>query len=105
MSSPPLKVFDDSSPPQAAVRSRPAWLRALGHDDPPAEVTVDGIVHRRVEIFKHDSWAATGVYQSSEQAESSGARIICKFNRRQSLLGLPGDLGRPLAGTSRSRVP
>lgn len=75
-----------------ARRARPAWLRALGSDDPPLEVAVDGIVYRRVEVFKHDSWAATGLYASST------GRVICKFNRRQSLLGLPGAwIGRVLA--------
>ena len=75
-----------------ASRARPAWLRALGHDDPPEEVTIDGIVYRRLEIFKHDSWAATARYGDGTD------QIICKFNRKQSLLGLPGAwVGRILA--------
>jgi predicted Ser/Thr protein kinase len=75
-----------------AARSRPALLRALGRDDPPTEVAVDGIVYRREEIFKHDSWAATALY------ESNGRKIVCKFNRRQSFLGVPGAwIGRILA--------
>jgi len=75
-----------------ARRSRPAWLRALGRDDPPEQVTIDGIVYRRDEIFKHDSWAATARYTDGRD------QIVCKFNRRQSLLGLPGAwVGRILA--------
>lgn len=75
-----------------ARRSRPAWLRALGGDEPPAEVVIDGIVYRRDEIFKHDSWAATARYRSGDE------QIVCKFNRKQSLLGLPGAwVGRWLA--------
>lgn len=80
-----------------APRARPAWLRALGRDDPPAEVTIDGDVYRRTEIFKHDSWAATALYAAATP-EATVAKIICKFNRRQSLLGLPAAwLGRRLA--------
>jgi hypothetical protein len=83
----------ESSPvPAVARRSRPAWLRALGPDDPPATVTIDGTTYAREEIFKHDSWAATALYAAGEQ------RVVCKFNRKQSLLGLPGAwIGRFLA--------
>jgi hypothetical protein len=79
-------------------RPRPAWLRALGRNDPPPTVTIDGILYRRQEIFKHDSWAATAVYESDATATKPAERAICKFNRRQSLLGLPGAwIGRILA--------
>jgi hypothetical protein len=68
-------------------------FRALGKDDPPAEVTVQGRVYSRAEIYKHDSWAATAVY-----AGAAGERIICKFNRTQSVCGAPMRwLGRRLA--------
>jgi hypothetical protein len=73
-------------------------LRALGRDDPPQTVTIDGILYRRQEIFKHDSWAATARYESDATATNPTERAICKFNRRQSLLGLPGAwVGRILA--------
>jgi hypothetical protein len=76
----------------AAVRPRPAMLRALGTADPPPHVEVDGLRYDRVDIFKHDSWAATALYAAGPR------RIICKFNRRQSLCGLPGAwIGRGLA--------
>ena len=75
-----------------AVRPRPALFRALGADDPPREIEVGGQPYRRVEILKHDSWAATALY------EGPTGRIVCKFNRRQSLFGLPMTwLGRRLA--------
>jgi hypothetical protein len=67
-------------------------LRALGADDPPSVVEVDGRRYERVDIYKHDSWAATALYAAGP------LRIVCKFNRRQSLLGLPGAwVGRILA--------
>ncbi|HVS39988.1 MAG TPA: hypothetical protein VMS17_30800 [Gemmataceae bacterium] len=76
----------------ASARPRPAALRALGRDDPPQEIEVDRALYHRVEIFKHDSWAATALY------EGPAGRIVCKFNRRQPLFGLPlAWLGRLLA--------
>lgn len=75
------------------VRSRPPLFRALGADDPPAEVTIDGRPVRRIDIFKHDSWAATALY-----ADPAGRGVVCKFNRTQPALGAGmGWLGRRLA--------
>lgn len=75
-----------------SVRARPPLLRALGRDDPPLEIDVAGKTCRQVEIFKHDSWAATARYQGP------GLDLVCKFNRIQSILGLPMRwLGRRLA--------
>ncbi|MFM8413551.1 MAG: hypothetical protein ACKOCX_02385 [Planctomycetota bacterium] len=74
------------------VRPRPAMFRALGHDDPPPAVEISGETFRLHEILKHDSWAATGIYASATR------RALCKFNRRQPILGLPMRwLGRKLA--------
>jgi len=70
---------------------RPTF-RALGKDDPPAEVTIAGQAHRRITIFKHDSWAATALY------DGPAGKVVCKFNRQQSILGVPMRwLGRWLA--------
>src|SRR5207248_3156450 len=47
---------------------------------------------RRVEIFKHDSWAATALY------EGPSGQVVAKFNRTQPIFGLPmAWLGRWLA--------
>ena len=74
------------------VRPRPPVLRALGADDPPTEIEAGGHAYHRSEILKHDSWAATAVY------DGPVGRIVCKFNRRQSVFGLPMRwLGRLLA--------
>ena len=67
-----------------SVRKRPALFRALGNREPPAEVIVAGKLYRRAEVFKHDSWAATATY-----ADQDAELIVCKFNRVQSILGLP----------------
>jgi hypothetical protein len=80
----------------ATSRPRPALFRALGAADPPPEVEIDGESFRRGEILKHDSWAATAVYRSATR------RALCKFNRRQPVLGLPMRwLGRRLAARER----
>ncbi len=64
-------------------RPRPPALRALGADDPPADIEVGAAPYRRLEILKHDSWAATAIYDGRD------GPIVCKFNRRQSLFGVP----------------
>ena len=76
-----------------AVRKRPPLLRALGANEPPRQVTVGGAQYELTLRLKHDSWAATAVY-----AAEKGERIICKFGRTQSVLGIPMSwLGRLLA--------
>lgn len=89
----------------AAVRPRPAFLRALGREEPPGRVLVASRSHRLVRVFKHDSWAATALYrQEGEGAdlgdgEHDGALLVCKFNRQASVFGLPlAWLGPMLAG-------
>ena len=73
-------------------KPRPALLRALGKLEPPTLVHVDGQAFHLVEILKHDSWAATAIYQGETK------KIVCKFNRQQNVLGLPMRwLGRWLA--------
>lgn len=77
---------------KSKVRSRPSLFRALGKNDPPEFVQIQGKTFRQVEIFKHDSWAATGVYQHEEE------QVVCKFNRQQRIGLLPMKwLGRILA--------
>ena len=61
----------------------PAWLKALGHDDLPEGVECAGRQHRRVAVFKHDFFAATGLY------EGPSGRAVLKVGRVQSMFGLP----------------
>ena len=77
-------------------RSRPKLFRALGEHEPPREITLEGVTYQRSEIIKHDSWAATAIYQSDS------AKVVCKFNRVQSIFGFPMQwLGRWLARRER----
>jgi len=73
-------------------KPRPALFRALGKNDPPNCVSLQDRDYSLAQVFKHDSWAATALY------ESDGRKIICKFNRKQSIFGLPMSwIGRFLA--------
>lgn len=102
--------------PPPATRRRPAVFRALGRDDPPPRITVDGCDYERVTIFKHDSWAATALYVAaghhvddahppSAPANPVADRIVCKFNRRQPIGPLPARwIGRRLARRERAML-
>ncbi|HMF18477.1 MAG TPA: hypothetical protein VKE98_14805 [Gemmataceae bacterium] len=78
------------------IRPRPPMFRALGKEEPPVEIVIEGQRYQRKTVFKHDSWAATALYQSPDRT------IVCKFNRRQRIAFLPMDwLGRLLARRER----
>ena len=67
-------------------------FRALGRDDPPQRIQLDGQTWQRVDIYNHDSWPDTAIYRYGDE------RIVCKFNRRQWFFFIPlGWIGRWLA--------
>lgn len=68
---------------ERSTKQRPPLLRALGRRDPPETIDVAGETFHHVRTFKHDSWAATALYQRDKRL------IVCKFNREQSVFGLP----------------
>ena len=77
---------------QESGRPRPPLFLALGRSEPPAQVEIGDTTYNRVTIFKHDSWAATALYEDGRK------RVVVKFNRQQSILGIPMRwLGRALA--------
>jgi hypothetical protein len=79
-------------PKTPTARPRPPIFRALGAHEPPERVEVGGQPYQLVRVFKHDSWAATALYRGPS------GQIVCKFNRQQSVAGLPMRwLGRRLA--------
>jgi hypothetical protein len=79
------------------VRERPPLLRALGRAEPPAAVNVGARPFRHLTTFKHDSWAATALYEADD-----GIRIVCKFNRVEPVFGISMRwLGRWLARRER----
>lgn len=79
------------------VRARPRWLKALGRESPPEHLEIAGVPHRLVEVFKHDSWAATALYESPW----SILRVV-KLHRQAPLFFLPMRwLGRRTAQNER----
>ncbi len=89
-------------PHPRSARPRPAWLRALGREDPPTRVTVAASAYLREHIYKHDSFAATALYHDPANPSH---RIVCKFGRRQRVLGLPmAWLGEWLARRERAAM-
>ena len=92
----PVSTAPASTPPASTAdtgRPRPPLLRALGRDDPPATLELGGVLCRRIDIYKHDTFAATALYEAPD-----GRRIICKFNRAQPVPGIPARwLGKRLA--------
>jgi hypothetical protein len=71
-------------PGDPPVKARPRWLKALGRESPPETLEIAGVPHRLRETFKHDSWAATALYEGP----AKGLRIV-KLHRKSSLLGIP----------------
>lgn len=59
------------------------WLRALGREEMPARIETGGGLYRHLKTYKHDFFAATGLY------EGSAGRAILKLGRVSRLLGLP----------------
>jgi hypothetical protein len=77
---------------KSATRSRSPLFRALGADNPPQRVEIQGHGYHLETVFKHDSWAATALYVSR------AGKAVCKFNRREPIFGIPMyGLGRTLA--------
>ena len=91
-----------------ATRPRPSTFRALGSNEPPERIEVAGVRYQRELVWKHDSWAATGLYVeiTTESAPDRSdlapgrepRRVVAKFNRIQPIGPMPTRwLGRRLA--------
>lgn len=62
---------------------RHAWLRALGAAEMPADFVLPDGRYRHVRTFKHDFFAATGLY------EGPSGKVVLKVGRAAPLLVLP----------------
>jgi hypothetical protein len=60
-----------------------AWLRALGREDMPPSIRLADGEYRHLRTFKHDFFAATGLY------DGPSGRVVLKIGRLASLLGMP----------------
>lgn len=68
------------------------WLMALGKNDLPSCLTVERAAFRHTKTFKHDFFAATGLYEGPQ------GKVILKIGRVAPLFGLPLSwIGRLLA--------
>jgi len=59
------------------------WLRALGTRSLPERIVAAGQTYRLLRIFKHDFFAATGLYEGLTGA------VVLKVGRETDFLGLP----------------
>ena len=59
-------------------------LRALGRQELPASLQVQGRTYRHVRTIKHDFWAATGFYD-----DSTGHRVVLKVSRMVDFAAIP----------------
>jgi hypothetical protein len=75
-------------------RNPPSWLRALGsQSDLPYNIKVGDVTYRHLRTFKHDFFAATGLYEGPE------GKVVLKVGRQAGLFGLPmAWIGRLLTG-------
>ncbi len=81
-------LFSRKSQHERSTRDRPPIFRALGAKNPPTEIVAQSSdqyagVYRLVDVYKHDSWAATARYANDQN------EIVCKFNRQKSIGLLP----------------
>jgi hypothetical protein len=81
-----------------AIARRPTSLsyalRALGRDELPMSISIAGTPYRRVQIVKHDFYAATGFYD-----DARGTRVVLKIGRLAPFMGVPMNwLGAWLCG-------
>lgn len=82
---------DDATAPPPPLRHR--WLYALPEGRLPDAVTCDGQRYELVETFKHDFFAATGLYRGPQ------GLAVLKVGRTNELLSVPMVwLGRFLGG-------
>jgi len=72
----------------------PSFLKALGRKAFPAHIDLPRGHYTLVRVFKHDFFAATGLFQGNE-----GDLVVLKIGRQEGLLGIPLKwVGRFLAG-------
>ncbi len=110
--------MSEASHENVTVKARPPFLRALGRRELPVRVRLGAVSYQREQIFKHDSFASTGLYVRHDAAADPPQppvamhlaceeadlpeQIVIKSNRQQSLFGFPMRwIGRLLAWRER----
>ena len=72
-------------------RSLGYHLYACGRAGMPRQLQINGTTYYRKRVFKHDFFAATGMYECNGSPASEGFpyRIVLKLGRQQNIFGLP----------------
>jgi hypothetical protein len=85
-----------NSPSKVSKPRPPAALFALGNASLPEEIEADGVTYRFLKLFKHDFFAATGLYQAVANPGVSGGevtadpvRAVLKVQRTYPYYGIP----------------
>lgn len=79
--------------PDPAPSRTPAWLLALGRQDPPAEIELESGRYRLRRVFKHDFFAFTARYDRVDPAQRHD--VVLKIGRKAWVFCLPlGWIGR-----------
>jgi hypothetical protein len=73
--------------PAPPKRRPPAYLFALGRKEMPAEFEINGTGYRFVKLFKHDFFAATGLYQ--RLGGNEGDLAVLKIQRTYRFFWMP----------------
>lgn len=70
-----------------------AAMNACGAEGMPRQIECCNSLYRQEKVFKHDFFAATGLYQRvttpSDSTDCPPDRVVLKINRNKSFLGLP----------------
>lgn len=74
-------------------KKTPAWLLALGREEPPQEISLESGRYRLARIFKHDFFAFTARYERTEPSQDFD--VVLKIGRKAWMFILPlGWIGR-----------
>ncbi len=76
----------------SGVRRPPASFFALGNGNLPERIEVNGFSFKFQQLFKHDFFAATGLYTrdaSGEGAKGGHDQVVLKVQRTEPCIGLP----------------
>lgn len=64
-------------------RTTLTWLRALGPNDLPEQVVIETRFLTKIKTYKHDFFAATGLYQDRQ------GQVVLKIGRQAGFCGFP----------------
>ena len=90
-------TVSDATQRDRAVPGIAYAMRALGRQDLPTAISINGKIYRHLKTIKHDFFAATGFYENDQQR-----RVVLKIGRTNDVMGFAA-FGLFLGKLSRSR--